>query len=223
MLRSAMLRAAGNTGAEIEFVGANSANGASSLSISGLGLQQGDLVVAVAMDDATAFSFSSSGWTGYSTSFPVRARTNSISHTVCYKEMGATPDTAFSLNATVDFVGAIAFRNAQWDNTNDYSTQQSSGLTASRFCAVPSIPISTDGSAAVILAMLDDDDATIDVTPASFFGGPLYTLATSNGRLGGSCAIFYRLDLSSGTESPTAVRWSSDDAYLNLGLALEPV
>jgi hypothetical protein len=212
-----MLRAAGNTGGEIEFVGANSANGASSLSISGLGLQQGDLVVAVAMDDATAFSFSSSGWTGYSTSFPVRTRTNSISHTVCYKEMGATPDTAFSLNATVDFVGAIAFRNAQWDNTNDYSTQQSSGFTASRFCAVPSIPISTDGSAAVILAMLDDDDATIDVTPTN------YTLATSNGRLGGSGAIFYRLDLSSGTESPSAVRWSSDDAYLNLGLALEPV
>ena len=138
MLRSAMLRAASNAGAEIEFVGATSNNGASSLSLSGLGLQQGDLVVAVTSTTVGSYSFSSSGWTGVNSNFPTRDRTNSISYTVCYKEMGATPDTSFALNATVDFLGAIAFRNAQWASI----TSEASGTTISSFTA-SSITIST--------------------------------------------------------------------------------
>jgi hypothetical protein len=217
MLRNSMLRAAGNTGAEIEFVGANSANGASSLSINGLGLQQGDLVVAVTSKGAGSYSFSSSGWTGVTSGFPTRLRTNSISHTVCYKEMGATPDTAFSLDTPVDFLGAIAFRNAQWAST----TNETSGFTSSGLAVLPSLSISTNGSAAVYLAMLDDDAAGITTFPN---GTPAnYTLAENNGQTGGSGAIFYRLDLSSGTESPSSIRWTSDDAYLNIGLVLEPV
>jgi hypothetical protein len=65
--------------------------------------------------------------------------------------------------------------------------------------------------------MLDDDSATVSTTPTN------YTLATENGRLGGSGAIFYRLDLSSGTESPSNMSWSSNDAFLNFGVVLEPV
>jgi hypothetical protein len=213
MLRSAMLRAASNAGAEIEFVGATSNNGASSLSLSGLGLQQGDLVVAVTSTTVGSYSFSSSGWTGVNSNFPTRDRTNSISYTVCYKEMGATPDTSFALNATVDFLGAIAFRNAQWASI----TSEASGTTISSLAALPDLTISTDGSAAIYLAMLDDDNSIVTVTPQN------YTLATSDGQTGGSGAIFYRLDLSSGTEDPFSVRWSSNDAYLNIGLVLEPV
>jgi len=217
MLRFKSLNSAAGNAAEIEFVGANSGNGASSLALSGLGLQQGDLVVAVASADATTFSVSSSGWTGYNTSFSLRDRTNSISHIICYKEMGATPDSTFSLDATVDFIGAIAFRNAQWDSNNDYVNDQTSGFTVGTSCALPSLSISTSGSAAVYLAMLDDDNATVSTTPTN------YTLATENGRTGGSGAIFYRLDLSSGTESPSNMSWSSNDAFLNFGVVLEPV
>jgi hypothetical protein len=210
-----MLRAAGNAGAEIEFVGATSNNGNFGLSLLPLGLQQGDLVVFVASDDTANFTFNSSGWTGVNLSFS-SADTSSlgaIHYVVCYKEMGASPDSFLGLNTTVDFLGAIAFRNAQWAST----TNETIGTTVSRFASLPSLSISNSGSVAIYLAMLDDDDATVDTTPTN------YTLATSNGRLGGSGAIFYRLDLSSGTESPADVRWSSNDEFLNIGLVLEPV
>jgi len=213
MLRSRMLRAAGNTGGGIEFLGANSASGAASLNISSLGVQQGDLVVFVASDDATRFVFQETGWTGVNSSFPNTDWTSSIRHIVCYKVLPASPDFILNVNATIDFIGAIAFRNAQWAST----TNETSGTTSSRFAPLPSLSISTSGSVAIYLSMLDDDDSLIDVTPTN------YNLATSNGRTGGSGAIFYRLGLSSGTESPADVQWSSNDQYLNIGLVLEPV
>lgn len=209
MQRSHILRASGR---KIEFVGAVSTSGSSSLSLTGItDLKLGDVVVAFSQADNTTHTLTSSGWSGWNTNFP-GSNTNQLIHNIAaYKTMGATPDTSIQVNQTVDVICAAAFRNAQWAS----STSSAGGGNISSITA-PSLTINQSDSAAIYFAMLDDDNSTITGVPTG------YTIATQNARLGGTGGIIYRLERPAGTESPSgSITFSSADSIFVRGLVLE--
>lgn len=209
MQRSHILRASGR---KIEFVGAVSTSGSSSLSLTGItDLKLGDVVVAFSQADNTTHTLTSSGWSGWNTNFP-GSNTNQLIHNIAaYKTMGATPDTSIQVNQTVDVICAAAFRNAQWAS----STSSAGGGNISSITA-PSLTINQNDSAAIYFAMLDDDNSTITGVPTG------YTIATQNARVGGTGGIIYRLERPAGTESPSgSITFSSADSIFVRGLVLE--
>ena len=209
MQRSHILRASGR---KIEFVGAVSTSGSSSLSLTGItDLKLGDVVVAFSQADNTTHTLTSSGWSGWNSNFP-GSNTNQLIHNIAaYKTMGATPDTSIQVNQTVDVICAAAFRNAQWAS----STSSAGGGNISSITA-PSLTINQSDSAAIYFAMLDDDNSTITGVPTG------YTIATQNARLGGTGGIIYRLERPAGTESPSgSITFSSADSIFVRGLVLE--
>lgn len=209
MQRSHILRASGR---KIEFVGAVSTSGSSSLSLTGItDLKLGDVVVAFSQADNTTHTLTSSGWSGWNSNFP-GSNTNQLIHNIAaYKTMGATPDTSIQVNQTVDVICAAAFRNAQWAS----STSSAGGGNISSITA-PSLTINQNDSAAIYFAMLDDDNSTITGVPTG------YTIATQNARLGGTGGIIYRLERPAGTESPSgSITFSSADSIFVRGLVLE--
>ncbi len=209
MQRSHILRASGR---KIEFVGAVSTSGSSSLSLTGItDLKLGDVVVAFSQADNTTHTLTSSGWSGWNSNFP-GSNTNQLIHNIAaYKTMGATPDTSIQVNQTVDVICAAAFRNAQWAS----STSSAGGGNISSITA-PSLTINQNDSAAIYFAMLDDDNSTITGVPTG------YTIATQNARVGGTGGIIYRLERPAGTESPSgSITFSSADSIFVRGLVLE--
>lgn len=170
MQRSHILRASGQ---KIEFVGAVSTSGSSSLSLTGItDLKLGDVVVAFSQADNTTHTLTSSGWSGWNSNFPGSNINELIHNIAAYKTMGATPDTSIQVNQTVDVICAAAFRNAQWaSSTSLAGTGNSSSITA------PNLTINQNDSAAIYFAMLDDDNSTITGVPTG------YTIATQNARV----------------------------------------
>lgn len=209
MQRSHILRASGR---KIEFVGAVSTSGSSSLSLTGItDLKLGDVVVAFSQADNTTHTLTSSGWSGWNSNFPGSNTNQLIDNIAAYKTMGATPDTSIQVNQTVDVICAAAFRNAQWAS----STSSAGGGNISSITA-PSLTINQNDSAAIYFAMLDDDNSTITGVPTG------YTIATQNARLGGTGGIIYRLERPAGTESPSgSITFSSADSIFVRGLVLE--
>jgi len=102
MQRSHILRASGQ---KIEFVGAVSTSGSSSLSLTGItDLKLGDVVVAFSQADNTTHTLTSSGWSGWNSNFPGSNINELIHNIAAYKTMGATPDTSIQVNQTVDVI-----------------------------------------------------------------------------------------------------------------------
>jgi hypothetical protein len=208
-----MLRAAGNIGAEIEFVGATSATGTSSPSFSAItDLQEGDLVITYATRDAISFTLSSSGWSGWNSNFPTRNNINSIHNIPAYKIMGATVDTGQSYTIAVHAWTAIAFRNATVDSPVVTSYLEGSGSSQNP----PSISIATEGSGLVQLCAIDDDASTL--TPSTGYTKAAEAQDSGNG----SNALCYKLGLSAGTEDPGSFSWSTSDALFYRALRIIP-
>jgi hypothetical protein len=210
MQRSHILRASGR---KIEFVGAVSTSGSSSLSLTGItDLKPGDVVVAFSQDDNDTHTLTSSGWSGWNSNFPGSNGNQLIQNIAAYKTMGATPDTSIQVNQPVDVICAAAFRNAQWAS----STSSAGGGNISSITA-PSLTINKNDSAAIYFAMLDDDNSTITGVPTG------YTIATQNASVRGTGGIIYRLERPAGTESPSgSITFSSADSIFVRGLVLQP-
>lgn len=198
-----------------EYVGAVSASGASSLSFSGIsGLQEGDLVICNMVDDDNSFDITSSGWTPIVTNgqFPGESSNNNIRNTNCYKYMGSTVDSDISIDKTIDSLCAIAFRNVDIPLTRGFETV----VGGSSFFSSTSVTIVNDNAVHLIVPMIDDDSATISTTPSG------YTIAAQAGRLGGSGAILYKMEVPSGTLSGIGGSWSSSDDLVTRGFELPP-
>ena len=200
------------------YIGATSASGASSLNASDIsGETIGDTYILAAMDDNTLETVSSSGWDGMSLGFPTEENTNSIAHIVCTKSVPFFGNNIVSFEVgsdshTVDAICAVAFRNMGTPPSTPTATQS----TSSSSFSLPSMTVSQEGSTAVIIAMIDDDDATISSVPTG------YTLAVQDGRLGGSLAIMYQLDMPAGATGTISGSWSSSDNLLTYGYIIPP-
>mgnify|MGYP001143739836 CR=1 FL=1 len=217
--RSLLMQAAAGAGGvePSEYVGATSASGVSTLnagSISGSSL--GDTYILAAMDDNHLFDVIAPSWSGMTSGFPAPIFTNSIEHIVCTKTASLFGNSV-SFEDTgdphiVDAACAVAFR----DMGTPPSTPTASQTASSSNFSVPSMTVTEEGSTSVIIAMIDDDNATISSVPSG------YTLAVQNGRTGGSMAIMYQLGLSAGATGTVNGSWSSSDALLTYGYIIPP-
>jgi hypothetical protein len=190
------------------FVGATSTSGASSLSLTGItGLQENDLVLFIASDDDFSISVSSGGWTT-----AIANTNNGIRNLVAYKVMGATPDSSITINGTRDALSAVAFRNVSYGSLDGFET-----VSNNYVINPPSVTITEDNSVVVLCAFIDDRPTTINFTSTG------YTLATENGRSGGSNALMYKTEVASGTEDPDNYRWNNFDDLLNRTVILNPL
>jgi hypothetical protein len=202
----------GSTGGTPSIVGTASANGASSVSLTGItGLAEGDLVLVFASEDnsTTSASITSSGWT----SLVNGAFINNIEHSIAYKVMGATVDTSVSIASTIDAITVIALRNVEYTARSGFV---SNGFTNSATIDPASITATDSDSVVLVLSAIDDDSSTIS-SPSTG-----YTTAVQDGRVGGSNAIMYKTGVSAGTEDPDTVTWSSNDAIIAYTLVLSP-
>lgn len=182
------------------FVGSVSGGAVSTVSLSSItGLTQDDVVLVLSTDDDDGHNISSTGWTyrGLISGGNVQDR----SYT---KTMGATPDTSVVYDRTVDSLSASAFRGVEYENATSGTTGGGSTITPE------SITVTTDDSIVVVFAMIDDDPtSTISTAPTG------YTTALVQGgvgdRQGSAQAVFYKTGVSAGTESPSAITWSTSD------------
>ena len=210
---------AGGAGGPASFIGATSVSGDDRLDAGNIGgVATGDRFILAASDDVTNFSqVSAVGWSGMVGSFPNSRSLFSIEHVVCTRVNTGSGNTVFTEDneggaENVDVICAVAFRNM---GTPPSEPSASQGVTESDF-SLPSMTVSEAGSTAVIIAMIDDDNARINSVPTG------YTLAVENGRLGGSMAIMYQLDLSVGSTGTANGSWNSEDALYTLGYIIPP-
>jgi hypothetical protein len=200
----------GSTGGTPSIVGTASANGANSVSLTGItGLAEGDLVLAcITSDNSTEnTTITSSGWTAISDN----VFSASINTTIAYKVMGATVDTSIGITSVVDAITVIAMSDVEY--------LSGASVTGSAFFSSinpPSVTVASDDSIVLVLAAIDDDNSTISSPPTG------YTTAVQDGRLGGSNAIMYKTGVSAGTEDPDTLTWSSADTMWAVTLEFGP-
>jgi len=202
------------------YVGGASASGSSTLSLTGItGLQEGDLVLFWATEDANEEGFYvTDSWTTV-----ISANDNSIRNLVAYKVMGSTVDTSVSIYdatgegnqdsealLTIDALTATAWRGVDYTSITQRATDSGTSINPR------SITVTNDNSVVLVLAAIDDDNSTISSPPTG------YTTAVQNGRLGGSNAQMYKTGVSGGTEDPSSLSWSSGDALIAYTLVLSP-
>jgi hypothetical protein len=190
------LRGTSNPGAAgVEYLGGVSTQN-SSLSLSSLGLQSGDIVIVVSGIDNENGSVSiPSGWTR------IQAMSEEfLDGEFFYKIMGATPDTSVSAaNNETGVTIAAAFRNI------------SGGLeSAADLGSVdpPSLTIDAAGNLVVIVGLANDyenDFSAPTSAPSSFE----FVAGISSGSGAGTvhAAMGYKVALAPGTENPGA--WSN--------------
>lgn len=175
--------------------GVGTANESDTLSLTGItGLQEGDLVIVARTSDTSEEVVTSTGWTTI-----IYARPNSIGTTVAYKVMGATPDTSVSF-ADQAALSAVAFRGVEYTSVSTVVSVSSATVDPN------SVTATDDNSVVVVFSGLDDDNnSSISSAPTGYTVG-----ATGNGN--GSNAFMYKTGVSTGTEDPSSLTWSTPDA-----------
>lgn len=199
------------------FVAAYSKSDGSSLSLSGV--STGELIIASASNDGDAYNLTSTGWSSWTTPFPASAINAGIRDIPAYKTMGATPDSSYTVDTTVNVINAAAFAGGTVQSNFGFKTASRTSSTTP-----PSITVDVDNSTVVMLAYLDDDQSTVSTVPTG------YTVAvqTSGSHVSGSntytmsAAILYKEGVSAGTEQPSTLGWSSSDDQLIRLLVINP-
>lgn len=140
----------GATGTDTSFFG--------TVSFSGLGLQQGDFIVAVvARDVASVGSISTSGYT------TVASLTNTgVSLLVAYKFMGASPDASFVFDGNGDGVGLAH----AWRNINPVTPLAATTTTAVGSASKVNSPAISFSGGGIILSVGALDDGSINAAPS---------------------------------------------------------
>jgi hypothetical protein len=183
------------------FVGSVSGGAVSTVSLSSItGLTQDDVVLVLSTDDNDGHSISSSGWTYLGT-----VGSGGVVDRHYAKTMGATPDTGVSLNRVVDSLSACAFRGVEYESASSGTSTSGSTITPQ------SITVTTDNSIVVVFAMIDDDPTSTISTAPTGYTTALVQGGTGN-RQGSAQAVFYKTGVSAGTESPSAITWSTSDS-----------
>ena len=207
MLGSLLKSCSTQATASVSFVGSSAATNSNSIDLTGIsGLQTDDYVIFAFSDEDISFSMSSSGWSAMSEDFPNSKLINSIRNIAGYKQMGDPVDTTVTISTAVDVGIAIAFRGIS--NPPSLPTASESATSTNTF-DVGSMSVASDGSVSLIIAMHDEASATITGTPSG------YTLAATASSTDNSMAMFYKLNVASGTENPGAGVWNatSDSLY----------
>ncbi len=184
------------------------------------GLQEGDLVFFGAGSDNTQTQVPT-GWTGLNKgnnqSIAPAGNTDSRGM-LCYKVMGATPDTSISINsASVNWV-SCAFRGVDVDNAPFLNH---TSAIATNNAGMPDCPSVTPDDTSrdnwiVIYGMLDDDERD-DVSP------PTGYTAIGDGDLGGDGTTMaaYRANITA-TENPPQFGGGGTDEWDSYSVIIKP-
>lgn len=204
--------------APITFVGsataaANNNNASNSINVSGIGLQQNDVVVVVSTSDtATALDHS-----GYTSLFVNTGANPTIR--VSYKVQTATPDTSITITATGPngiATVAMAFRGVDTSTPIDQTTTSANG--ASGQPNAPSITTVTDGAMVIAIGALDDDQITT-CTISGAYSTPVFR-AAAGAFTAASAMMSYALKASAGAEDPPVFSTDGDDEWRAVTVAL---
>lgn len=205
----------------VEFVGAAGYSGVSSvtnISTAISGITTGDLLLVYTSDDnqgqrinnGTTYTWDIIEGTALASSVEA-ASTASVDFTTTTVIYNSEIQTnGISLNTAVDAVIIAAFRNT--GTVSSSTNSQASGTTMTP----GSTTVGADGSVVVLVVSIDDDSSTLVSPPSG------YTIAAQNGRVGGSAAICYKLDVATGTESPGSLSWSSPDSLRSGTFHIQP-
>lgn len=210
--------AAGAAGGAPEFLGyVGQTTLASSLSLTSLNLQAGDLVIfSITADSDTFIDPAPSGYTGMHSGYPDSVL-DSIGYAVGYKVMGSPPDSSISLpdpDPSGPRFQAVAFRNVGTPSTTPDSSQSSA--TGNIF-NISNISVSNDDSVVFFVAAIDDNNSTLTLTAGDTQAG----IEQISNR--GSTALVYRTGVSSGTlSSGTRGIWSTVDSVMTLAWVIPP-
>ena len=197
----------GTTTATPSFVGATTLSGSGAISLTGLGLQEDDVVFVFMADDNNNGGSAPSGWTTHI----AENFTNSVYNSVWYKVMGATPDTSVTVPEVSAWVVA-AFRGI--DTTNIFDVTTVGPNTTTTDPDPPSITTVTDDSMIVVFGGFDDQNRALDVIPPSG-----YTLAAAEDN-DGTTMVAYKLLSTAGTEDPGLFDTGTSDSTVAYTIAL---
>lgn len=197
------------------YVGATSDTDTDGLDTTSItGTQSGDTyIIAFGNDNpfaSTTPMVTPSGWSGMNPSWPNENRYASISLVVGY---GTTTGTVKTTGLRfVDALSMVAFRNLGTPPSTWATGASGSGNSQT----LPSMTVTEEGSTALIVAFMDDDNTTIKSVPSG------YTLAVETGSTGGSVAIMYQLDMPVGATGTAAIEWNNFDALVTVGYIIPP-
>lgn len=207
--------------------GISTGSSTQTVSLTGLGLAEGDIVIALTAFDELE---SGDGLSGNTEGYVIYGGIDdgvdqSPGYFWGYKIMGSTPDTAVTLGQNGSFPGAYlvqAWRNVDPSFIFDVSKPRPELGTSGGPDAPPITPV-TAGSLIVAMGFLDDDDGEVDGYPSGYSSG-----AYANTGLGGTSSramvtIASKI-WSSGEDNPSAFSLStgSDDTRAET-IALRPL
>ena len=208
-------------GGGITFVGsAASRAAAASIDISGLSLQENDIVIYFGGQDTAGAPALPTGYSALATT-----TSNSADSRSAYKRMGASPDSSVSGLTSTLTCGhlAVVFRGVHTTTAIDQTTTTAVSSTNGDPNS-PSIDTVTDGAMVVTCAFLDDDIATVSglsgYTLVTFGGNNQYQVGSSGS--GGTLMAAYLLKATAGTEDPGTFTTSGADAWSAHTIALRP-
>ena len=207
--------AAGAGGAPIEYVGYAGTTGNQTIEITGIPLQEGDLVIAVYTGDQGGFLEGPSGYTGMHVDYPDGDEA-SVAYQVSYKFMGSTPDTSITTQADVTGLRsqAYAFRNAGAPSGTPDSTALDFQFA---YIRINSVTVPDDGSAIVYFGTVDDDFVDTDVNVSGYTVAGREPVGNS-----GTTQLGYRLEVPAGTTSTVTTDWPTQDSCLTLAWIIPP-
>lgn len=206
----------GGGGAPVEYVGYAGTSGNQTIDISGISLQEGDLVIAVYTGDGGGFIEGPSGYTGMHSDYPGDGDEYNIVYQVGYKFMGSTPDTSITTSADVSGLRsqAYAFRNAGAPSGTPDST---TGSFESAFIRINSVTVPDDGSAIAYFGAVDDDAVFSDVNLSGYTVSGREPITNR-----GTTQLGYRVDVAAGTTSQVTADWPTFDSSLTLAWIIPP-
>jgi len=198
----------------ITYVGSASSDNSTTIDLTGISMQPGDIVLVISGDD--------SGTPGTATGYTSLASISSTGDVnVMYKIMPDPVDTSVTgLTAGGSDSGhlAVVFRGVDQTTPIDATT-----TTATNTAGDPdpgAVTTATDGAMVVAFAFLDDDLISTPTAPSGYTLADFNTFGSSGA--GGSVMAVYKIEASAGPENPGTIVTNGDDWWWTLTVPLRP-
>lgn len=164
----------------------------SSLSLTGLGIEENDIVVLSTAGGTSSSDINSVGWTVPQNN----TVTNNVRVTIAYKQMGPSPDTSIGFDANVSSACVSV-----WKRRTTTGAGLSAAATATSTSVDPNSRSVADNTVVLVLTSTDDSGATV-TSPSSGYTN----IVAAGGNE--SAAQLAKEKVASGTEDPGSLTWS---------------
>jgi len=197
----------------ITYVGSASSDNSTTIDLTGISMQPGDVVVVISGEDSGAPATA----TGY-TSLAAISSTGDVN--VMGKIMPDPVDTSVTGLTAASDCGhlAVVFRGV--DQTTPFDTTVATATSTAGDPNPAAITTVTNGAMVVALAFLDDDLISTPTPPSGYTLADFHTFGVSG--TGGSVMVVYKEVATAGSEDPGTIVTSGDDWWWAATGALRP-